>query len=73
MARKGIFNPNSIKRLRRLDGLTQLRLARRLNVTPETIRNYEHGRSEPCGRVVDQIWRDYITGGKYDLTLFVDT
>lgn len=64
------FNSESIRELRRLEGLSQNKLARILEVAPETIRNYENGRSTPTGFVVDFIWREYITKKNYKLNLF---
>lgn len=65
------FNPNAIRTLRKLEDLSQTKLAKRLEVTPDTIRNYEQGKSAPSGYVVDRIWRDYILTKGYDLELFI--
>ncbi len=37
------------RRIRRRLGLTQIEIARRINVPPETIRNWEQGKRHPTG------------------------
>ena len=64
------FNPDAIKELRRLENLSQNKLARILGITPESVRNYEHNRSQPSGFVVDFIWRKYIIEKGYNLELY---
>jgi len=64
------FNPHAIRELRRLEGLSQNKLATILGITPESVRNYEHNRSQPNGFVIDFIWRQYIIGKGYELELY---
>lgn len=46
---KADFRPESIRVLREILGLSQNQLARKLKCTTESIRNWEHGRSQPSG------------------------
>ena len=66
------FNPESIRKLRKLEDISQNKLAKILSITPESVRNYENSMSVPCGFVVDQIWRNFIIGKGYDLELYVE-
>jgi transcriptional regulator with XRE-family HTH domain len=50
-----MFDPERIRQARKEAGLTQGELAARLGKHRDTIRFYENGRTEPPGRVVEQI------------------
>jgi len=69
MARRE-FDPEAFTGLRKRLGFSQGRMATKLGVTPDSIRNYEHGRSQPCGEVVDRIWRTYIIPLDLDIELY---
>ena len=52
------FNPESIPSLRdQRGGMTQNQLASMLGCTPDSVRNWENGRSTPAGFYVDSMHR----------------
>lgn len=52
------FRPRAVLRLREnILRVSQNRLATLLGVSPETVRNWEHGRSSPTGRCIELMQR----------------
>ena len=47
MKKKKVFNPQVLKSFRILKGVTQTEVAKDLEITPRTIRNYELGQTAP--------------------------
>lgn len=64
------FDIDAFRKFREGLGFSQNQFARELGVTPDTIRNYEHGRSQPSGEVIDKIWRKYIIPLNLPLRLY---
>lgn len=50
------FNPNSIHNLRETTGMSQFQLAKDLDCTPQTILNWEKGRSAPNINMLDNLY-----------------
>jgi len=64
------FNPNTIKLLREREGLSQYSLATLINVTPQSVLNYEKGRTKPNTEVIDRIYQVAYGKGHKDLEFY---
>lgn len=61
---------NRIKNLRVALGLSQSELARRLNVTPQAVQQWENGKNEPRGKRVDELAKELLSTKEFLYTGF---